>query len=296
MATVEPGRRRVGPRARRRRQRWASRPPSSTTTRTCPTWPTPRGGAGSPPTGSPTGYAGSALALAAALPFALAGSYGGAFLTAAALFGLFALPAMLFLPAGPARRPLRSARRSGSASPRRGRPLRRILRPPEPPRLPPRLPLLRGRHQHRRVLLVGVRGPHARLHDRRGDRPLLRRPDLGPGRGLALGAADRHLGAEDRRDDRPLSSGASSCWPRTSSTTKGQFYVVAIFAGTGLGAVQAAARAFMASLIPKGQEAVALRLLLALRQDRRGDGPGDLRHGLAAHRREPAGRRSSRSA
>jgi UMF1 family MFS transporter len=38
-------------------------------------------------------------------------------------------------------------------------------------------------------------------------------------------------------------------------TTKTQFYVVAIFAGTGLGAIQAAARTFMASLIPKGQEA-----------------------------------------
>jgi UMF1 family MFS transporter len=38
-------------------------------------------------------------------------------------------------------------------------------------------------------------------------------------------------------------------------TTKGQFYVVAVFAGTGLGAIQAAARTFMASLIPKGQEA-----------------------------------------
>ena len=49
--------------------------------------------------GFATGYAGSALALAAALPFALRGSYGGAFLTAAALFGLFSLPAMLFLPA-----------------------------------------------------------------------------------------------------------------------------------------------------------------------------------------------------
>jgi UMF1 family MFS transporter len=37
--------------------------------------------------------------------------------------------------------------------------------------------------------------------------------------------------------------------------TKPQFYVVAILAGSGLGAVQAAARAFMASLIPAGQEA-----------------------------------------
>ena len=53
--------------------------------------------------GFATGYAGSALALAAALPFALKGSYGGAFLTAAALFGLFALPghAVPAAPTGP---------------------------------------------------------------------------------------------------------------------------------------------------------------------------------------------------
>jgi UMF1 family MFS transporter len=38
-------------------------------------------------------------------------------------------------------------------------------------------------------------------------------------------------------------------------TAKWQFWVVAILAGTGLGAVQAAARAFMASLIPPGREA-----------------------------------------
>ena len=71
--------------------------------------------------GFATGYAGSALALAAALPFALGGWYGGAFLTAAALFGVFALPAMLFLPPD---RPggSRSARPCGSGSPKRGDP------------------------------------------------------------------------------------------------------------------------------------------------------------------------------
>jgi UMF1 family MFS transporter len=36
--------------------------------------------------------------------------------------------------------------------------------------------------------------------------------------------------------------------------TKPQFFAVAVLAGTGLGAVQAGARAFMASLIPKGRE------------------------------------------
>jgi UMF1 family MFS transporter len=37
--------------------------------------------------------------------------------------------------------------------------------------------------------------------------------------------------------------------------TKTQFFLVAVLAGTGLGAVQAASRAFMASLIPPGREA-----------------------------------------
>jgi UMF1 family MFS transporter len=36
---------------------------------------------------------------------------------------------------------------------------------------------------------------------------------------------------------------------------KWQFWVVAIVAGTGLGAIQAASRAFMASVIPRGREA-----------------------------------------
>jgi UMF1 family MFS transporter len=38
-------------------------------------------------------------------------------------------------------------------------------------------------------------------------------------------------------------------------TEKWHFWLVAVLAGTGLGAIQAASRAFMASLIPAGQEA-----------------------------------------
>ena len=37
--------------------------------------------------------------------------------------------------------------------------------------------------------------------------------------------------------------------------TKAQFFLVAVLAGTGLGAIQAASRTFMTTLIPKGQEA-----------------------------------------
>jgi UMF1 family MFS transporter len=44
------------------------------------------------------GYLGSALALGAALPFALAGNNGGAFMITAALFAVFAIPAFLYLP------------------------------------------------------------------------------------------------------------------------------------------------------------------------------------------------------
>lgn len=36
--------------------------------------------------------------------------------------------------------------------------------------------------------------------------------------------------------------------------TQGQFYLLAVVAGTGLGAIQAASRTFMATLIPKGRE------------------------------------------
>ena len=51
--------------------------------------------------GFAVGYLGSAVALGAALPFALAGNYAGTFLVAAALFGFCAIPAFLFLPGDP---------------------------------------------------------------------------------------------------------------------------------------------------------------------------------------------------
>jgi UMF1 family MFS transporter len=38
-------------------------------------------------------------------------------------------------------------------------------------------------------------------------------------------------------------------------TTKAQFWVLAVLAGTGLGAIQAASRTFMATLVPRGREA-----------------------------------------
>jgi MFS transporter, UMF1 family len=203
--------------------------------------------------GFATGYAGSALALGAALPFAQRGSYGGAFLTAAALFGLFALPAMLFLPPDrPGRLALGDAVRVGFTEARDA--FRRILR----------LPDLRG------FLL-------AYLFFEDGTNTVVYFSSIFAGHTLGFSTpeviglyfvvqlsalAGAWLWA------RPIDTWGPKAVIMTTLvqwclvvlaayfvTTKGQFYVVAIFAGTGLGAIQAAARTFMASLIPRGQEA-----------------------------------------
>jgi UMF1 family MFS transporter len=203
--------------------------------------------------GFATGYAGSALALGAALPFALRGSYGGAFLTAAALFGVFALPAMLLLPPD----------RPGGLTPGRAvrvgfteahDAFRRILR----------LPDLRG------FLL-------AYLFFEDGTNTVVYFSAVFAGHTLgfttaeviglyfvvqisALAGAWLWARPIDTWGPKAVVMATLAQWCAVVLAayfvaTKGQFYVVAIVAGTGLGAIQAAARAFMASLIPKGQEA-----------------------------------------
>ncbi len=203
--------------------------------------------------GFATGYAGSALALAAALPFALGGWYGGAFLTAAALFGVFALPAMLFLPPDrPGGIPLGKAVRIGFTEARQT--LRQIVR----------LPNLRG------FLL-------AYLFFEDGVNTVVYFSSIFAGHTLGFTTAEV-IGlyfvvqlsalAGAWLWARPIDTWGPKAVVMVTLvqwclvvlaayfvTTKGQFYVVAVFAGTGLGAIQAASRAFMASLIPKGQEA-----------------------------------------
>src|SRR5437867_2451354 len=63
--------------------------------------------------GFAVGYLGSAVALAAALPLAQRGDFSGTFLVTAALFGVFAVPAFLFLP--PDRRARAEVRCHGDA-------------------------------------------------------------------------------------------------------------------------------------------------------------------------------------
>ena len=121
MATVSAGRRRVGPRARRRRDggvrgrhRLLQRVPARPGRRD-------RGGAGSPRTGSPRATRARRSPWPPRCPSRSRGSYGGAFLTAAALFGLFSAPRHALPPARPSRRSVRSGRPSASASRRRAR-------------------------------------------------------------------------------------------------------------------------------------------------------------------------------
>jgi MFS transporter, UMF1 family len=203
--------------------------------------------------GFATGYAGSALALGAALPFALRGHYGGAFLTTAALFGAFALPAMLYLPADrPGTLTLAQAVRIGFG--KTWTTLRQLGT----------LPDLRG------FLL-------AYLFFEDGINTVVYFSSVFAGHTLGFTTAEV-IGLYFVVQLSALAGAA--LWARPIDiwgprfvvmvtlvqwcivvlaayfvTTKAHFYVVAILAGTGLGAVQAAARAFMASLIPRGREA-----------------------------------------
>jgi UMF1 family MFS transporter len=199
------------------------------------------------------GYAGSALALAAALPFALAGRPRGAFLAAAVLFGVFALPAMLYLPPDrPGALCVGEAVRAGFSQ--TGATLRRLARQPD----------LRG------FLL-------AYLFFEDGVNTVVYFSAVFAGHTLGFGDVELILlyfvvqlsalaGAwvwarpTDTRGPKAVLMATLIQWcvvvvAAYFVTAKWQFWIVALLAGAGLGAIQAAARAFMAGLIPRGQEA-----------------------------------------
>jgi UMF1 family MFS transporter len=203
--------------------------------------------------GFAAGYAGSAVALGAVLPFALAENYGGTFLITAMLFGLFALPAVLYLPGDrPGGESLAGAVRAGFV--RTQATLRQILA------LPPL----------RRFLL-------AYLFFEDGVNTVVFFSSIFAGHTLgfttpevillyfivqlsALGGAWVWARPTDFKGPKFVVMCTLVQWCLVVVAaffvqTKTQFFVVAILAGTGLGAVQAASRAFMSSLIPKGQEA-----------------------------------------
>jgi UMF1 family MFS transporter len=203
--------------------------------------------------GFATGYVGSALALGAALPFALRGNYAGAFLMTAALFGLFAIPALRYLPRdrGGALRPTAAARVGVVQTVAT---LRRIMT----------LPDLRGFLLAYLVFEDGINTVIFFSSVFAGHTLGFTTPEVIQLYFVvqlsALAGAWAWARPIDTRGPKfvVICTLIQWCLVVTAAyfvQTKTQFFLVALLAGTALGAVQAAARTFMATLIPKGQEA-----------------------------------------
>jgi UMF1 family MFS transporter len=206
--------------------------------------------------GFAVGYAGSLVAFLAAYPFAAARAYGGCFLVAALQFALFAIPAFVVLPAD-----TRQRVRLGTAIARGAREtlgtLRELVRDPD-------------RLEMRRFLT-------AYLVYEDGVNTVIAFAGVFAAKTLGF-SFEEIIGLFMLVQISALIG--SAAWARPTDRlgpavvvrvtllqwtlvtvlayfvdAKWQFWVVAVLAGTGLGAVQAASRTFMATLIPAGREA-----------------------------------------
>ena len=206
--------------------------------------------------GFAVGYAGSVAAFLAAWPFAASQAYWGCFLSAALLFGLFSIPAFVILPADSHHPlPLREAVARG---------LRQTLATwREIVTLPERTAL-------RRFLL-------AYLIYEDGVNTVIAFAAVFAAKTLgfamteiiilfmviqvtALAGSAAWARATDSRGPKFVIAVMLIQWTAVTVLayfveTKWHFWIVAVLAGTGLGAIQAASRTFMALLIPHGREA-----------------------------------------
>src|SRR5918996_194983 len=191
--------------------------------------------------GFAVGYVGSIVAFGIAYPFVAAEAYWACFVATAVQFAVFAVPAFVTLP----------------ADRRQAVPLREILRTPE-------------RVQMRRFLvayLVYEDGVNTVILFAAvfASKTLGFSPPEIIGLFLvvqvtALLGAAAWARPTDTRGPRLVVSVTLVQWALVTVlayfvTAKWQFWVVAVLAGTGLGAVQAASRTFMATLVPRGREA-----------------------------------------
>ena len=203
--------------------------------------------------GFAVGYAGSIAALLAALPFVRAKAYGGAFLCTAGLFAVFSLPAFVLLPQPPrGRLPVLAAARQGwtevlgTARKILGlRDLRRFL----------------GAYFLYEDGVNTVVGFSAIFAAQTLGFPMDRLIVL-----YIVVQVSALLGAlawarpTDRIGPKRVVMVTLFQWTAVVIAayfveTPGQFWVLAVLAGTGLGAVQAASRTFLSTLIPRGMEA-----------------------------------------
>jgi MFS transporter, UMF1 family len=203
--------------------------------------------------GFAVGYAGSIAALMVALPFASAKAYSGAFLCTASLFAVFSLPAFFFLPQPPrgGLSVLTAAREGGAEVLATAR---KIL----------------GFRDLRRFL-----GAYFLYEDGVntvvGFSAIFAAQTLGFPMGRliilyivvqvsALGGALAWAKPTDQLGPKLVVMVTLCQWTAIVVAayfvqTPAQFWVLAVVAGTGLGAVQAASRTFLATLIPHGMEA-----------------------------------------
>ena len=199
------------------------------------------------------GYAGSIVALLAALPLVRAKAYGAAFLVTGGLFAVFSVPAFLFLPESTrGGLPVWQAAREGWRQVRNT--TRRILARPDLRRFLGAYFVYEdgvntviafsaifaaqtlGFPMDRLILLYIVVQCSALLGALAWARPTDR---IGPKRVVMIA----------------LAQWTAVVIAAYFVQTQGQFWVLAIVAGTGLGTVQAASRTFLSTLIPKGMEA-----------------------------------------
>jgi UMF1 family MFS transporter len=203
--------------------------------------------------GFAVGYAGSIVALLIAFPLVGAKAYHAAFLATAALFAVFSLPAFFLLsqPAG-ARVPVLLAARQGGAEALAT--ARRIMRLPD-------LRRFLGAYLVYEDGVNTVVAFSAIFAAQTLGFPMARLIAL-----YIVVQVSALLGAlawawpTDRIGPKRVVMVTLGQWTAVVVAawfveTQAQFWALAVVAGTGLGAVQAASRAFLARLIPKGMEA-----------------------------------------
>jgi len=206
--------------------------------------------------GFAVGYAGSVAAFLAAWPFAAAQAYWGCFLAAAVLFGLFSLPAFVVLTPD-ARHPMPLSKAVSRSLRTTLATLQEIVRLPE-------------RTSMRRFLL-------AYLVFEDGVNTVIAFAGVFAAKTLgfsmteiialfmviqvtALAGSAGWARPTDTRGPKFVVSIMLIQWTAVTVAAyfvevAWHFWIVAILAGTGLGAIQAASRTFMATLIPPGREA-----------------------------------------
>ena len=206
--------------------------------------------------GFAVGYAGSLVAFAVAYPFAAAHAYWGCFLSAALLFAVCAVPSFVVLPPD-----TRHAASLAEAARRGIEQLRTTLGE-----------IVRGgeRRQMRRFLL-------AYLIYEDGVNTVITFAGVFAAKTLgfsfteiiglfmlvqlaALAGSAAWAAPTDRRGPRFVVRATLVQWAAVTVAAffvleKWHFWLVAVLAGTGLGAIQAASRTFMATLVPRGREA-----------------------------------------